>query len=263
MLRRVAREGKDVIATQDAARLNTPDWLWLRWCETFGEDGARAIADAHGRQPPVDIVRKTPESLAPEGKHLFGSVLRLADVSGIDALPGFRAKANGGCRTPPRPLPAGLLGDVRGARVIDLCAAPGGKTMQLAAMGATVTAVEARGGAPRARARESRAHRTGCGRWSRPTCATTGPTRPAPFVLLDAPCTATGTIRRHPELPWIKSASDVTLCEQAAGELLDAAAGMVAPGGVLVFAVCSLEPEEGVGQAENFLAATCASRAIP
>jgi 16S rRNA (cytosine967-C5)-methyltransferase len=73
-------------------------------------------------------------------------------------------------------------------------------------------------------------------------------------VLLDAPCSATGTIRRHPELPWIKSAADVTLCAGAAGELIDAAADMVADGGMLVFAVCSLEPEEGPEQAADFLA---------
>jgi 16S rRNA (cytosine967-C5)-methyltransferase len=79
------------------------------------------------------------------------------------------------------------------------------------------------------------------------------PERLAPFVLLDAPCTATGTIRRHPDLPWIKSASDVTYCEQTAAELLSAAAEMVAQGGLLVFAVCSLEREEGIEQVENFL----------
>ncbi len=80
------------------------------------------------------------------------------------------------------------------------------------------------------------------------------PEAPAPFVLLDAPCSATGTIRRHPELPWIKSAADVNACAQGAGELLDAAAEMVAANGLLVFAVCSLEPEEGVEQIEDFLA---------
>ncbi|HEY0301730.1 MAG TPA: RsmB/NOP family class I SAM-dependent RNA methyltransferase [Rhizomicrobium sp.] len=252
VLRRVAREGKEVIAGQDAARLNTPDWLWLRWCESFGEDGARAIADAHGRQPPVDIVRKTPVSLAPDGRHLFGNVLRLADVSGIDALPGF-AQGEWWVQDAAATLPAGLLGEVRGRRVIDLCAAPGGKTMQLAAMGASVTAVE-REVARLARVRENLA-RTGLdATLVQADMRDYRPDAPAPFVLLDAPCTATGTIRRHPELPWIKSASDVTLCEQAAGELLDAAAGMVAPGGTLVFAVCSLEPEEGVDQVESFLA---------
>ena len=80
------------------------------------------------------------------------------------------------------------------------------------------------------------------------------PETPAPFVLLDAPCSATGTIRRHPELPWIKSAADVTQCADVAAELLEAAAEMVAPGGTLVFAVCSLEPEEGPEQIASFLA---------
>jgi 16S rRNA (cytosine967-C5)-methyltransferase len=80
------------------------------------------------------------------------------------------------------------------------------------------------------------------------------PTEPAPFVLLDAPCSATGTIRRHPELPWIKSAADVNACANTAAELLDHAASMVAKSGMLVFAVCSLEPEEGVQQIADFLA---------
>jgi len=79
------------------------------------------------------------------------------------------------------------------------------------------------------------------------------PKSPSPYVLLDAPCSATGTIRRHPELPWIKGANDVTLCAQAAGELLDAAADMTAKGGLLVFAVCSLEREEGPEQIDDFL----------
>jgi 16S rRNA (cytosine967-C5)-methyltransferase len=79
------------------------------------------------------------------------------------------------------------------------------------------------------------------------------PRAPAPFVLLDAPCSATGTIRRHPEIAWIKGASDVMLCAQAAGELIDCAAEMTAPGGVLVFATCSLEREEGRDQTEAFL----------
>ncbi|MEI9885644.1 MAG: transcription antitermination factor NusB [Rhizomicrobium sp.] len=251
VLRRVSREGKDVLAAQDAARLNTPDWLWLRWCESFGADGARAIADAHGRRPPVDIVLKTPESVAPDGRPLFGHVVRLADVSGIDALPGF-AQGDWWVQDAAATLPAGLLGEVRGRRVIDLCAAPGGKTMQLAAMGAVVTAVERE--APRlARMRENLARTRLDATLVQCDVRDYRPEVAAPFVLLDAPCTATGTIRRHPELPWIKSASDVTLCEQAASELLDAAAGMVAPGGTLVFAVCSLEPEEGVGQAESFL----------
>ncbi|MEJ0027831.1 MAG: transcription antitermination factor NusB [Rhizomicrobium sp.] len=251
VLRRVSREGKAIADAQDAARLNTPDWLWNRWCGAYGEETARAIAAAHARQAPVDIVLKTAGLPAPAGDPVFDNVLRLTEGGRIDALPGF-AEGNWWVQDAAATLPARLFGDVRGRTVIDLCAAPGGKTMQLAASGAHVVAVE-REAARRERVRENLA-RTGL----EATLVAADvrdfrPDIPAPFVLLDAPCTATGTIRRHPELPWIKSASDVTLCEQGAAELLDAAAEMVAPGGLLVFAVCSLEPEEGFEQVESFL----------
>jgi 16S rRNA (cytosine967-C5)-methyltransferase len=136
--------------------------------------------------------------------------------------------------------------------VIDLCAAPGGKTMHLVARGANVIAVE-RDAARLARMRDNLERTRLSATLVESDVRDFRPAAPAPFVLLDAPCTATGTIRRHPDLPWIKSASDVTHCEQAAAELLAAAAEMVAPSGLLVFAVCSLEPEEGVEQVENFL----------
>jgi 16S rRNA (cytosine967-C5)-methyltransferase len=136
--------------------------------------------------------------------------------------------------------------------VIDLCAAPGGKTAELAAMGAQVTAIE-REPARLARVRENLARLKLEAELVQADLRDWRPDAPAPFVLLDAPCSATGTIRRHPELPWIKNASDVTLCAAAAQELLDAAAEMVAPGGVLVFAVCSLEPEECAEQIAVFL----------
>jgi 16S rRNA (cytosine967-C5)-methyltransferase len=253
VLRRVAREGKDLIAAQDAARLNTPDWLWTRWSESFGDDTARRIAEAHCRQPPIDIMLKNPD--APrvlEGESLFGNIIRLADSSRVDELPGF-AEGNWWVQDAAATLPARLLGDVRGRTALDLCAAPGGKTMQLAALGAQVVAVE-READRLERVRENLARTKLDATLVHADVLDFRPEAPAPFVLLDAPCTATGTIRRHPELPWIKSASDVTLCEQSASELLDAAADMVAPHGTLVFAVCSLEPEEGVGQAQAFLA---------
>jgi len=144
-----------------------------------------------------------------------------------------------------------LLGDVRGKTVIDLCAAPGGKTAQLAAAGAQVIAVE-RDATRMARLEENldRLH-------LKANLVVQDVrdlrTEPAPFVLLDAPCSATGTIRRHPELPWIKNASDVMLCADAAAELLDTAAGLTAKGGLLVFAVCSLEREESHEQVNDFL----------
>lgn len=251
VLRRVSREGTAIVAAQDAARLNTPDWLWQRWVAAYGEETARAIADAHRRQPPTDIVLKAPGLAAPKGEALFGNVLRLSEGGRIDGLEGFSA-GHWWVQDAAASLPMHLFGDVHGREVIDLCAAPGGKTLQLAAAGANVTAVE-RDASRLARVAENLA-RTGLeATLIESDLRDFRPDRPAPFVLLDAPCTATGTIRRHPELPWIKSASDVTLCEQAAGEFVDAAADMVAPGGLLVFAVCSLEPEEGVEQIEHFL----------
>jgi 16S rRNA (cytosine967-C5)-methyltransferase len=251
VLRRVAREGADVIAAQDAAQLNTPDWLWLRWSDTYGEKVARAIAEAHLKPPPVDIVLKE-GGVAPAGEPLFGNVVRLSESGRIDVLPGF-AQGDWWVQDAAASLPVRLLGDVRGQTVIDLCAAPGGKTMQLAAAGANVIAVE-REPERLARVRENLVRTKLDAILVASDLRDFRPDAPAPFVLLDAPCTATGTIRRHPDLPWIKSVSDVTLCEQGAGELLDAAAAMVAPGGVLVFAVCSLEAEEGPIQAEAFLA---------
>jgi 16S rRNA (cytosine967-C5)-methyltransferase len=252
VLRRASREGKEIVDRQDAARLNTPDWLWQRWCATYGEETTRAIALAHLRQPPVDIVLKQHGLASPAGERLFDNVVRLAETGRVDEMEGF-VEGDWWVQDAAATLPARLLGDVRGKTVIDLCAAPGGKTMQLAAAGAHVLAVE-RDATRLARVRQNLA-RTGLeATLVEADVRDYRPEAPADFVLLDAPCTATGTIRRHPELPWNKSASDVTLCEQGAAELLDAAIAMVAPGGLLVFAVCSLEPEEGPEQIGRFLA---------
>jgi 16S rRNA (cytosine967-C5)-methyltransferase len=243
VLRRVAREGKAVAAKQDEARLNTPDWLWSRWLAAYGEDATRAIALAHLKPAPLTLVRKD----APR----FDAVERAA-AERVETLPGF-AEGAFWVQDAAATLPAHLLGDVKGRRVIDLCAAPGGKTAQLAAMGADVSAIE-RDGTRMTRLKENLA-RLKLDATLIEQDVRDARLEPAPLVLLDAPCTATGTIRRHPELPWIKSASDVTLVAGASAELLDAAAAMTAPGGLLVFAVCSLEPEEGPEQAEAFLAA--------
>jgi 16S rRNA (cytosine967-C5)-methyltransferase len=252
VLRRVSREGRAIVERQDAAKLNTPDWLWQRWREIYGEERARAIAGAHLHQAPVDIVLKRDGVAAPPGEALFGDVVRLAESGRIDEMPGFAA-GDWWVQDAAATLPVRLFGDVRGKTVIDLCAAPGGKTMQLAAAGANAIAVE-REPARLARVRENLA-RTGLeATLVEADMRDFRPAALADFVLLDAPCTATGTIRRHPELPWIKSASDITLCEQGAAELLDAAAEMVAPNGLLVFAVCSLEPEEGPEQIDRLLA---------
>ena len=253
-LRRIAREGASVVAAQDAERLNVPDWLWTRWCESYSEAGARAIARAHAQMPPLDLMIKTAsaaEAFGEQAHMLPGGMVRLDHAGPIDALPGY-SDGTWWVQNFAASLPVRLLGDVRGKRVMDLCAAPGGKTAQLADAGANVVAVERE---PQRLARL----KDNLDRLQLPAKLVQADVRDfaaserAGLVLLDAPCSATGTIRRHPELPWIKSASDVNLCVQNAGELLEASADMVTPGGILVFAVCSLEHEECAGQIDDFL----------
>ena len=251
VLRRVAREGESVRSGRDTTRLNTPDWLWTRWSAQYGADVARAIADAHTREAPLDITLKNDGAVFPESQSLFGLARRVSAENRVEDLPGF---TEGGwwVQDAAASLPVMLLGDVAGKRVVDLCAAPGGKTLQLAARGAEVTVVEIDPGRA-ARIRENLA-RTGlkAGVIESDVRDFQGQ---APLVLLDAPCTATGTIRRHPDLPWIKGADDVTAQASLAYDLLESAAAMVEPGGLLVFAVCSLEREEGEEQIAGFLGA--------
>jgi 16S rRNA (cytosine967-C5)-methyltransferase len=244
VLRKVANEGAGILSSLDRERLSTPDWLWSRWAAQYDAGTARLIARAHQHAAAVDIVLKSPDGAVPPSQALFGNVRRLTDPGRIEDLPGF-AEGDWWVQDVAATLPMLLLGDVRGKRVIDLCAAPGGKTMQLAAAGAAVTAVEI-DAARAARIREN-LNRTKLSAEIIETDARDFSTT-APFVLIDAPCTATGTIRRHPDLPWIKSAADVTVSAGAAYEILESGAALVEPGGLLVFAVCSLEREEGEEQ---------------
>jgi 16S rRNA (cytosine967-C5)-methyltransferase len=251
VLRRIAREGESVTATQDAPRLNTPDWLWPRWRDAYGEQISRSIAAAHLDPPPLDIHPKHSDAQLPDGIPL-GEVVRVQNAGRVEDLPGYAA-GDWWVQDFAATLPVRLLGDIRGKAVIDLCAAPGGKCAQLAAAGAQVIAVE-RDADRMQRLKNNLARLHLEAELAEADVRDFMPRERAPFVLLDAPCSATGTIRRHPDLPWIKSAADVNTCADSAIELLDAAAGMVADGGVLVFAVCSLEPEEGPEQTNAFLA---------
>jgi 16S rRNA (cytosine967-C5)-methyltransferase len=234
--------------------LNVPDWLWERWLGHYGEERARAIAAQHLGTPPLDLMLTSASdpyadvdgaiSLAPQR-------VRLRDAGKVEQLPGFTA-GRWWVQDFAASLPASLLGDVAGKIVIDLCAAPGGKTLQLANAGARVTSVDSspdRLGLVEDNLARMNLEATIVAADARDF----KPPAPAPFVLLDAPCTGTGTIRRHPDLPWIKSAADIAICESLQRELLDAAAEMTAREGALVYAVCSLEPEEGVEQINAFL----------
>jgi 16S rRNA (cytosine967-C5)-methyltransferase len=264
VLRRVAGEGPGLLAGQDAARLNTPDWLWRSWAAAFGEAQARAVAEAHGHEPPLDLsVKNDPEHWARrlDATVLAGTTLRRPAGGAIEDLPGFKAGA-WWVQDAAAALPARLLGEVAGARVIDLCAAPGGKTAQLAGVGARVTAVEI-SDRRAARLRDNLARLQLEAEVVIADALTWRPAAPAPFVLLDAPCTATGTIRRHPDIAWHKTPEDVARMAELQGRLLAAAVEMLAPGGTLVYAACSLQPEEGPEVVAKVLAAGLPLEQVP
>ena len=252
VLRRIALDGDRLIASQDAPALNTPDWLWLRWVFAYGEDSARAIADVHSTVPPLDL---SYAAAAPPGisgaMQLAPGRLRLARAARVQEIEGYEA-GSWWVQDFAASLPARLLGDVAGHAVLDLCAAPGGKTAQFCSAGAHVTAVDA---APDRLEilRENLARLRFTAELVTADIRDWRPRNRAPKVLLDAPCTATGTIRRHPDLPWLKSAADVEICAGLQQELLDSAAEMTAAGGILVYAVCSFEPEECEEQIRYFL----------
>jgi 16S rRNA (cytosine967-C5)-methyltransferase len=249
VLRKVAGDGAAIFSSQDGERLCTPDWLWQRWTAQYDKDIARQIARAHQTEAPLDITLRNADAAHPDSTPLFGQSRRVTQTERVEDLPGF-AEGAWWVQDAAATLPATLLGDVRGKTVIDLCAAPGGKTLQLAAAGALVTAVDM--DATRLARVESNLKRTGL-------TATLVQSDALDFegsadcVLVDAPCTATGTIRRHPDLPWIKEAGDALNIAAKALEILEAGACMVRPGGLLVFAVCSLDKEESEEQAHLFL----------
>lgn len=257
VLRRVAQSRTTVLAEQ-AAR-DTPEWLLARWTKTYGADIARAIAEANGHEPALDLTVK--QDAAGWAEHLRGRVLPTGTVrtiahGAISLLPGFSEGA-WWVQDAAASLPARLLGDVRGLEVADLCAAPGGKTAQLAFAGARVTAVD-RSGVRLARLRENL---TRLSLQAETVTADVlewkpGSSNGGPFdaALLDAPCSSTGTIRRHPDVPWLKTEADLAALTSLQQRLLDRAVDLLKPGASLVYCVCSLEPEEGVNQIAALLA---------
>jgi len=246
VLRRLGREGPALVAAQDAARINTPDWLWESWRAAYGDDLGRRIAEAHLAEAPLDIsvgadrdtwARKLDARVLPTG------TLRRAAGGRVADLPGF-GDGQWWVQDAAAALPVLLLGEVRGRRVIDLCAAPGGKTLQLASRGARVTAVE-RSERRLGRLSENLARTRLAADLVTADAARWRPETPADAVLLDAPCSATGTIRRHPDVARLKTPDDVAKLAETQARLLAAAVDMVRPGGVIVYCACSLEPEEG------------------
>ncbi len=254
VLRRLAREGADIVARQDAARLNCPDWLWRSWTAAYGEDTTRAIVAAQLTEPPLDIVTAD-DPAAWAGRlsatRLPTGGLRRRAGGVVTSLPGYDAGA-WWVQDAAAALPARLLGDVAGRAVLDLCAAPGGKTLQLAAAGARVTAVDIAAGRL-ARLNENLRRIGRDADVVRADVAAWRPAGPATHILLGLPCSATGTIRRHPDVWRLKTPADVDRLCATQDRLLRAAVDMLAPDGRLVACVCSLQPEEGPARIEALL----------
>jgi 16S rRNA (cytosine967-C5)-methyltransferase len=228
-----------------------PRWLRQPLVHSWGREVVSAIEAVQAAEPPLDLTLRA-GAPAPEGEVLPTGSIRLASFGQVSALPGY---ATGGwwVQDAAAALPARLLDARPGERVLDLCAAPGGKTLQLAATGAEVTALDI--SAPRMARVEANLARTGLA--ARTVVADALEWQPeAAFdaILLDAPCSATGTIRRHPDLPFVKDGSEVAGLVALQARLLDRALGWLKPGGRLVFATCSLLPEEGEGQLAAALA---------
>jgi 16S rRNA (cytosine967-C5)-methyltransferase len=253
VLRGLLREGAPV---EDDPEALAPGWLFTRWRAAFGEAAAKNIAARIAEEPATDLSLRDPADLAAlatdlQGEILPGGSLRLSLRGDVSAWPGY-VDGRWWVQDAAAAVPARLLDVKSGETVLDLCAAPGGKSLQLAAAGGRVTAVDRSD----ARLRRLRLalERTGlaaevvvadAGQWPDP--------RQFEAVLLDAPCTATGTFRRQPDVLWGARPGEIPKLAAVQARLLDAAATHVAPGGRLVYCVCSMEPEEGEAQVADFL----------
>jgi 16S rRNA (cytosine967-C5)-methyltransferase len=247
--------GRDGPPADNPAEL-APAWLFARWRAAYGEAEARALAAVIADEPATDLTPRDPAEApalaeALEATVLPGGSLRRVGRGRVEEWPGF-ADGRGWVHDAAAAIPARVLAPQSGETVLDLCAAPGGKALQLAAAGAKVTALD-RSAARLKRLSETLA-RTGLAAECIASDAETwADERTFDAVLLDSPCTSTGTFRRNPDVLWTLRPGDIAKLAAVQGRLLDAAARRVKPGGRLLYCVCSLEPEEGEAQARAFL----------
>ncbi|OYW55920.1 MAG: MFS transporter [Hyphomicrobium sp. 32-62-53] len=264
VLRRVSDNGRAALADLDAVALNVPPWLLAGWEKTYGPDLARRIAASSLEEPPLDVTVKgdAAEWAAKlQGVALPTGTVRILQAGRIPDLPGFD-DGFWWVQDAAAALPVHLLNAKPGQRVADLCAAPGGKTAELVNAGAHVTAVDISAARLR-RVKDNldRLHFTA-------DCVTAdvltwAPAAPFDAVLLDAPCSATGTIRRHPDILHVRQTRGFEKLTGLQGQLLERAATFVRPGGILVYCSCSLEPEEGEHQIARFLATHANFERVP
>jgi 16S rRNA (cytosine967-C5)-methyltransferase len=264
VLRRLAHEGRALVAAQDAARLNLPGWIWESWTTSYGEPQTRAIAAVLMQDPPLDLtVRGDADGWAArlDGRVLPTGTVRRLGGGDVEQLPGF-ADGAWWVQDVAAALPARLLGPVAGLRVADLCAAPGGKTAQLAAAGARVVAVD-RAARRLDRVRANLARLRLDADIVAADAATWQADAPCDAVLFDAPCSATGASRRHPDVLHLKRPEDVVRLTALQDRLLDNAVRQLKPGGLLVYCTCSLEAAEGPARIARLLSAGAPVRRKP
>jgi len=254
VLRRVDRERAELLQEFGNALINTPEWMFARWVEAYGESAAEYVARANIYEAALDLsVKSDPQKWA---NRLNGIVLptgsvRLVNKGRIENLAGF-AEGEWWVQDAAAALPFSFLGDIKGKRVADICAAPGGKTAQLINAGALVTAVD--NSAPRIDRLKENLSRLKFDAETVEADGTEWQARQAfDAILLDAPCSATGTIRRHPDILQLKSEHDIETLAILQNKLLNNALNNLKSGGILVFCTCSIEPEEGVQQIEKIL----------
>lgn len=254
VLRRLSESGSGRLVSLDNVMLTFPEWLLDRWSRTYGVAEARQIARASLSEPPLDITVKSDAdgwAARLNGVVLPTGSVRCSHVGRIEDLDGY-ADGAWWVQDAAAALPVKLLGDVAGLSALDLCAAPGGKTAQLAAGGARVVAVDKSAG--RLARLQENLQRLGLSADVSAADAQSFTSETMfDVVLLDAPCTATGTIRRHPDILYLKRSEDVAALAVLQAKLLRQAARLVKPGGTLLYCTCSLEPEEGEEQIAAFL----------
>src|ERR1700761_897447 len=263
--RRCAREGAGLVEEVKGQPLDIAPWLLQRWTAHYGEATAKDIAAALGHEPSLDLtVKSEPAQWATRlhGETLPTGTVRTLLHGSVTVLPGF-VEGQWWVQDAAAALPARLFGDVTGRSIADLCAAPGGKTAQLAHAGARVVAVD-RAANRMARLRDNLARLslqaeavvTDAAEWQ-------GTGELFDGILVDAPCTSTGTIRRHPDIGWLRQEADIAPLTALQKRLLQRASSLLKPGGMLVYCTCSLEPEEGEAQIAALLAAESGLKRVP